>query len=561
MFSKTSARAILGALWLVACANQRQRTEPQRCVDYQASIQPLFDEACVACHGEVGAQGGYQLSSYRTALAPDSQGRFRVQAGAADSLLLKRAAGGDGHPAVKESELILLQRWVLDCDLSYFATGALHPLGYLNPRDPQFHGAELRASGWNFELCNQCHGVGDDPSGGLAQKSCLRCHEEGPTACNTCHGDSQSAAPPRALDGSVLNSTAAVGAHRLHLTDSKRSAAVSCNACHLVPVDWKDEGHIFLEDGSLDPSPAEVVFGALAQGDLAGRVSERQGPPAYDPTTKVCSNVYCHGSTLGDPNLADPRWTDSSTESCSVCHQVPPAENHFPEIDEDRCVECHGSVVTQDLSLQDKSLHIDGRSSLGDGSESCSACHGQGPRAAPPLDLDGERSSALLTVGAHRAHTEAFRYRGPIPCADCHEMPTGSTFLEQVRAPGHLDSDRPAELFPGGMSFQGLAATDNAQPNFDRGEATCEVYCHGGGDKLSLDSDPAIRRQPSWTSPAGPMLCGDCHGLPPQDGLLAHATASLATCFNCHGESIDEQGSLIFDEQGHSTHLDGKVLP
>src|SRR5690606_5983260 len=119
--------------------------------------------------------------------------------------------------------------------------------------------------------------------------------------------------------------------------------------------------------------------------------------------------------------------------------------------------------------------------SLGDGSGTCRACHGS-DNAAPPRGLGGETGSASPAVGAHQAHVRGGFMRGPIPCGDCHPPLGGATFRERVNAPGHLDSDLPAEVFPGGAAFAGLAAADGATPVYDFESASCGgVYCHGGG--------------------------------------------------------------------------------
>src|SRR5581483_2586087 len=111
----------------------------------------------------------------------------------------------------------------------------------------------------------KCHG--DDFAGGNAGRSCLKCHDQGPTACNVCHGQ-----PPES------------GAH------AKHTAKYDCTACHPKPQTWDEPGHL---------GPLRVSF--------------------WDG--KQCNNTYCHGS-------ATPRWYNGPGEAqCGSCHGVPPA-NH-----------------------------------------------------------------------------------------------------------------------------------------------------------------------------------------------------------------------------------------
>ncbi len=118
-------------------------------------------------------------------------------------------------------------------------TAAIHPAGYLDPTSDSFHGKDLLRRNWDFALCATCHG--SDFSGGNAGVSCLTCHVGGPTACATCHG----ANGPTSL------------AHPAH------APTVTCDACHVTPALWSDDGHI-LHDGVAITGPVPVVLGARA---------------------------------------------------------------------------------------------------------------------------------------------------------------------------------------------------------------------------------------------------------------------------------------------------------
>src|SRR5262249_27414977 len=155
--------------------------------------------------------------------------------------------------------------------------------------------------------------------------------------------------------------------------------------------------------------------------------------------------------------------------SCGTCHGLPPA-NHGNNTSS--CQTCHPAVAGPGISLVNLDLHVDGKVQVGDGSGTCSACHGSANNPAPPRDVAGNTDPSFVTVGAHQAHLNASHgISAPIDCSACHVVPTS------VLGPGHIDHEGPATV-----TFSGLAVADSAQPKWDRNSATCSAtYCHGGG--------------------------------------------------------------------------------
>ncbi len=305
----------------------------------------------------------------------------------------------------------------IDCD-------GIHPAGILDPDSDDFHGRELERRDWDFGLCARCHGQAFD--GGASGVSCLSCHQEGVTACSTCHD-----AEPR------------TAGHPAHL------ARYECTECHQVPDRWDAEGHI-LRGGVADPAPAEVTFGEAAR--WRPDFADAGGEPSFDPGTATCSGVYCHGDTLGDPAAAhtQPVWTGSDQAECGSCHGVPPA-SHGPI---EQCTACHPASAG----------HIDGELAIGG---TCSSCHGSAESPAPPRDLSGNTSNDAIGVGAHTSHREnPHQLRGPVPCSACHQMPA------DVDSPGHIDSALPAEVVLAGGG------------DWRRSDATCRTWCHGTSEPI-----------------------------------------------------------------------------
>lgn len=197
---------------------------------------------------------------------------------------------------------------------------SVHEQGILDRTSDEFHGRLLARYSWDFPLCQGCHG--EDFAGGKAGASCLSCHRDGPTTCETCHGR-------RGLEPVTS------GAHAPHL-----AAMLACSECHITPATWDAPGHVV-----GDALPAEVTFAARANMTPSG--AEREGPAGWDG--KTCTNVYCHGDVTPWFGGLDtrPRWADTTHAfTCDRCHGAPPA-GHL-RVD---CTSCHPVTSSE---------HIDG---------------------------------------------------------------------------------------------------------------------------------------------------------------------------------------------------------
>ena len=291
----------------------------------------------------------------------------------------------------------------------------VHPDGILDPASDDFHGKELERHGWDFSICQGCHG--DDFRGGKAKVSCYQCHADGPTACSTCHTTKPGGAGPRS------------GAHAIHL------AKLDCGECHVKPASWDAPGHIIGVTG-----PVQVVFGPRAGFTIDP--ADRHGPPTWDGAR--CTNVYCHGDALhaAGGSVTEPAWTDPTPPgTCVTCHGAPPPSHARSD-----CATCHPAG----------SPHIDGTVQIGRTS-GCDGCHGSAASPAPPTDLEGNTFTTAIGVGAHQVHLSSSYLRGPISCDTCHVVPAN------VTDPGHL-LPSPAPV--------------NAAIGWDHDAQTCTTYCH-----------------------------------------------------------------------------------
>jgi len=528
----------LTALAAAGCGIARDPMLGQpRCLDYESQIAPVLADGCGGCHAGIAPAGGYSVEDRLSVLARRDDGSARLVPGDTDSDFLFAARGSrDGHTALSEEQLALLEDWAVRCRAAPREL-SVHPQGWTSPPDPdQFHGTALRAEAYELESCRECHGT--DLSGGASGVSCASCHPQGPLACNTCHGDALSIAPPRSLSGARLTTVLGVGAHRSHTSN--------CTACHALPATAEAEGH-YRSGGRLDDSPAELIL--LSAPGLTAR---------WDRDAATCSGVACHAPSGADARATHqaPRWTmvGAGEAVCGSCHGLPPEDHGGSGND---CARCHGTAYSGGQLLAAK--HVNGVVDVGDGQGGgCSACHGDATSPAPPRDSMGRTSETFPSVGAHRAHLEATHLlRGPIACNECHLVPATS------KAPGHIDSTLPAEVFPAGAGAGTLARADGAVPTYSAATASCgSVYCHGAGTRAADDQAPSRIPNPSWTGGTSQAACGACHGVPPLDGL--HSPAWILTdCARCHGPSINADGTIRLTTDPvtgelRSTHLDGQ---
>jgi len=169
-------------------------------------------------------------------------------------------------------------------------------------------------------------------------------------------------------------------------------------------------------------------------------------------------------------------------------------------------------------------------------SAECTSCHGNAARsgsalarAAPPIDLSGASDSHDPGVGAHAIHLNASTTHGPLPCNECHVVPTTTD------SPGHLDHAPPATIVFGALAKQGART-----PRYDPVAHTCQdTYCHRAADAV-------------WTEArSSAAACGTCHALPPP---APHP--QLENCSVCHGAVVGTDNRTIIDP---SLHVNGVV--
>jgi predicted CxxxxCH...CXXCH cytochrome family protein len=400
--------------------------------------------------------------------------------------------------------------------------------------------------------CSGCHPKSINPDGSInrVDKGHLNgLPDTSALGCASCHGDitrkgtlagtdlNLASAPPIASPGASAN---AVGAHLGHVNPTASSflmAPIACAECHVVPVD---------STHAKSPPAQRVVFGAFSKTGGA--------TPSWVAGTAGCAASYCHGSFTFNGVTgakATPIWTDATAITCSSCHGMPPT-GHFAipaPVTASSCAPCHPAAVNADGSINAVAKgHLNGLPDVT--TLACTTCHGDAARkgtltgtdanlaSAPPVAQTGAPSYA---VGAHMGHmnpTAASYLMAPIACAECHTVPADAK---------HATSP-PATV----VVFGALSKTGGAAPSFVAGTAGCAAsYCHG---TFTLGTVTGTASVPIWTSTT-PLACTACHGMPPTGHPTYTGLPTAASCFQCHPQSVNADGTI----KAGGGHINGKA--
>jgi predicted CxxxxCH...CXXCH cytochrome family protein len=484
---------------------------------FKTDVAPILERRCVTCHAGAEAAGGWRASSFLEAIACVTSGDAATLPRDGRAPILRALDSTTHRGKTDAKERAVLVAWVTAGTPAFRA--AVHPIGIVDPRSPDWHGKVLRERRWSPMLdsddaaaCGRCHdGTSSRPRGvtfaAPNATACTTCHAEpgGILACTTCHAEAcpaSTASTASARDACFFPARPA-GAHAAHVNPSASHAAgLACSTCH-PPV---EAGGPRVIGGLHGNGAVEVTF------DPAVVPLEA----SFDPRNGACA-VTCHDRKGLRPRLA---WSDPGPVGCNDCHSSPPAP-HFAG----PCTSCHREANASGTALTTASLHINGRVDVGDGSGKCGACHGQGDSPWP-------------TTGAHAAHQNP-KIAAPIACDACHVVPAA------IAAAGHLDGKVT-------VTFSGAARARASRPTWN-GTSCSSVACHGA----KLGSGPAPTSDPVWNDTSGSAsACGACHGIPPPE---QHTPATSCDRSTCHGAVVTRatNGMPQIDPSRRSFHVDG----
>jgi predicted CxxxxCH...CXXCH cytochrome family protein len=288
--------------------------------------------------------------------------------------------------------------------LDFTAGGASHPFPY--------PGALHAVAGATVANCSGCHNTtaaGPFPVPSGTAPNCRACHITSlGVGCADCHASppSGTATPNRNLSHSAHTST--------------------CSTCH----QGGGSGNLLHGYGNTT-----VVFSALA---VTGGLT-----PAYNNTSRQCTNTYCHGGALAGGSNKAPIWGQSGyNQGCGTCHGFPPAiAAHANVTAATSCAGCHKHVNATNNGFIDAAKHVNGtievtvgashafpypgslHATAGANPANCSGCHdttSTGPYPVASGTAPNCRACHLTSLG--------------VGCTDCHSSPpNGNAFPNTAR--------------------------------------------------------------------------------------------------------------------------------
>jgi len=432
------------------------------------------------------------------------------------------------------------------------------------------------------------------------------------TTCGDCHGN-----PP--VDGTRNSPAGAVvGSHEKHSGGTNSQYSYACTACHYNNTLNRHA------DGFKNITGSSLPGNAYNQGKRIAL--------SNSPTMGTCSNTYCHSTARSNRQYTAPTWGGAGT-TCLSCHAgrsgaTGPQANssagfklsssHSQHLKyngstEINCNHCHGSVVTDAVTLKNYSgiiYHANGTvnvvfkdlaygsyTSFKSGTKTCAnvSCHGGKTRGgwqnaaintdntcvhchgvagtlpsntnrknyAPGWNNNGTSTDQINVntdrrVGGHFVHLSSV-YMKQIKCNECHRVP--ATAFDGTHMIGPRFSSQ-------SLTFaQASTANKNSvTPAFTSGTAataaTCSTtFCHGSsmpkGDTGGTDKSPLWNANLTTGTP-GAAECARCHGNPPLFGSSSSAhigSAATISCIGCHKNVANVTGSII----NKSLHINGTI--
>jgi predicted CxxxxCH...CXXCH cytochrome family protein len=386
---------------------------------------------------------------------------------------------------------------------------------------------------------------------------------QGPSAgvCGACH---------RVAD----STTTMLGKHEKHVANtgsgmSNMMDPLDCTACH------PHDGAIPL--ASHVTSYIDIVMTSYSGAEYNGVSTQSNNTVTAEGSYNNCTNLYCHSNadpvTEGGPTYQTVDWDQSGDSmTCQSCHRDASggsAEWSFPHYAHTNtstygfiCKDCHYDVTSDNGTVIDNSLHIDGTKDVvinsewgaltdwNGGTYTCAniTCHSTGRRVDTGLTnfVDASWNVGSTSCGTcHRTNdTEANMLSTPIQnmslvhvkhvandlydygCEKCHsDTVSSSTVISDYSK--HTDGANQVAMSSGTHS-----QADNQCSNVD---------CHGDG------AGNAGITTPDWTDKATGQ-CGDCHNVDDANPPTTSAhTAHVGTaegykyeCYKCHKDIVDD---------------------
>ncbi|GAB6064506.1 hypothetical protein JCM30394_32390 [Deferrisoma palaeochoriense] len=305
------------------------------------------------------------------------------------------------------------------------------------------------------------------------------------------------------------------GSHWAHENPDAPQKNYPCRTCHAGENATANTYSPDHARGSLT-DPALVAFD-LTQAGIAGL-----GGEAFNNATSECTNIYCHGVSLGNGGTDQtPIWTDTTTGNCGTCHgsfgenTTTPAKEvnshghprHYKDVWGPRLVSGHGGANCN-------SCHNSGDIS------NCAQCHigsqlyGAINPGAVNISATHVNGSVEMTGGVSFAATAA--------CDNCHSTASVN---------GQVGRDLAKTYWTTSNAIPCVNCHNGTDPATSLPDGTGRTAPDVLGDDASYGAEITGHNRPSGTypasgNPAANKACGDCH-----DTASAHVNNADDTTF------------------------------
>jgi predicted CxxxxCH...CXXCH cytochrome family protein len=410
----------------------------------------------------------------------------------------------------------------------------------------------------NKGICQVCHTPTHGVDFNATKDSCLLCHTHAngfsAVNCTACHGQPPIADLVSGPNGKSSQDYSLNEANTPHATHaSKAYYDYACKNCHYdgTKVGYHNTGTGSFTDVFIDTT------GSV--GDQVGLTKNSAGN--YNPTTKTCSNVYCHSN--GNPRVIGIDWKDASHETpswnngrnliqgkpgeCINCHESGNTlltNAHYAHVTTSaiKCYVCHADTVNSMTAITDRSKHANGTKDVVFVTQPDNY---MGIFTASNYDYN----NATCTNSCHMSATPVWTNSATGACGTCH-IAVPETSLH----PAHFTNLNGPKL--------------GANPDC----ASCHIYAsgastHANGEinlKTGNSCDPchpAAKGTPIWSTAAS-VTCESCHNGPitsyivnpsgsytaspkSSNGHSQYSSAALkhVKCTTCHDATADHIGA------------------
>jgi predicted CxxxxCH...CXXCH cytochrome family protein len=429
----------------------------------------------------------------------------------------------------------------------------------------------------NVCTATYCHGAGDSPIWGTGTAACGSCHAIPPTT-------GRHATHNNGYVGYKNNSNSTTynfGCYKCH-SDTANHASGPVNPTRAALVNF---------DNFSTPQNSSGVY---AQGSLAGTDG------TFNWTDGSCTQLYCHSNGAG-VNVNNPTWNSTPGTTCTGCHYNDKAATpyimatgkhtaHVNNTDANLaafgCVKCHSATVSDDRTISDKTMHVNGTPNVvfdslnpaaSYSSPDCSNvyCHSSG-QATPTyravswstgtittcntchgadnyyVDVNGSPDYQNISTAdrnSFNGHYVSGHVSSASDCIKCHNATVDSSGNIKAGS-AHLDGTRTVSFALGGSySNKRCSGTDSTSchgsttPRWG-GTLRCED-CHFNTGAIGSETDDytynngtrATINQTEWTTeghgktngnyywtqqPAANLSCTDCHDYNVKHGMSSN---------------------------------------